>query len=188
MKFLMKATVFCAVCLLTWAATHSIMAQQRVRPRASAAQVITTGRDVKTLSEGQINATSTRIPVGQPGMVAEAHVRNGGIFIEDGVATAMAHVSLSDTRGGMSFVWRFQVVGKDGKKLAGQVYDQQIFTLEANGQREVDFSDFVAFPPDADRVELVLYRLNPGEDLSVIDDKDQARYHQVVRLVKLPKN
>ena len=87
MKFFMKALVFCGVSFLTWIATHSILAQQRAKSRAkpapsAPAAVAPTVSTTIRLAEGNIDHAP--VPLGQPGMISEAHMRGGEIAIEGG--------------------------------------------------------------------------------------------------------
>ena len=183
MRTALKALVFCLASYATWAATSAIVGQPR-RADASAQPVQAAVSSVKKFSTTQ---PPPPIPLGASGAYAEYYLRSHQISVQDGMATIKAHVSLADQRPGISYVWRARVVDSREEPLAGTVYDQQMFSVEANGQREADFTDVIDVPPGAARVELSLFAVFPGEDLSFLDDQSKWRQHEQIRAVKLLK-
>jgi hypothetical protein len=186
MRILPKVLILSIVCFLTWWTTRAIVAQQPSRRSpVHPAVVEPSAKTIATTTEIKPDSEFTPIKLGKSGAFVEAHLRSGNISVEGGVATVKAQVSLADKRKGVSYVWRLRVVDPQDNPLAGQVYGQQIFSVEANNQKEVDFQDFVEVPPGARRIELVLYGKPTGKDLSFLDDASTARGYQMIRLVKL---
>jgi hypothetical protein len=188
MKIAFKALILSMVCVATWAVTSSLMEQRQAKAMPAPDRP---SRNPEALSEKSVKATGHPSPqamLGTSGALAEVHLRSHAIEVADGWATASAHVSIADKRPGMSYIWRFRVVDSGNAPLSGFVYDQQMFSVEANGEKEVDFKDVIAVPPGSRRVELVLYRKAPSEDLSFLDNDDAARARQVIRAVKLLTN
>lgn len=191
MNTLLKAVVFSVVCFFTWVATTALIAQQpakRMIGVKSASKADTSPTSVSSnLVKSKFDPKLTRPPIklGVSGALAEAHLRSSNISVEDGMAIVAAHVSIADKRPGVSYVWRLRVVDPNQNPMAGQLYDQQMFTVGANGQREVDFADTVQVPPGARRVELVLYQKAPNSDLSFLDNDETAQGQETIRIVKL---
>jgi hypothetical protein len=192
MKVLSKLVVFTLVCCLTWMATSAIVTQQKKRK-----PVVQAGQESKVNIAGPALTDSIKIlkdsprivpmKLGASSAIAEAYLRSNKFTIEDNVASADVHVSLSDKRPGMFYVWRLRIVDSQEKPLAGKVYDQQLFSVDENGLKEVDFQDSIAVPPNAYRIELVLYEKAPWNDLSFLDNDLLAKSYERMRAVKLLK-
>ncbi len=185
MKVFLKVLILGLVSCATWLATATIMAQYQNRKVSARPVPLTSVSTIQTLS-----TTPPAIPIelGKSGAFAEAHLRSFKITVDKGVATVNAHVSLADQRKGMSYIWRLRVVDFREAPIAGRVYDQQIFSVEVNGQKEATFHDVIEVPFGARRVELVLYEKAQGNDLSFLNDDSTARGHEMIRVVQLQKH
>ncbi len=194
MKIFSRSAYFAGVCVLTWMLTSSMFAQQPrkqkpqssistrtfVNPPTSVSKVTTVERDP--------GVTIPPVKLGTSQWFAEAHMRSGEIILANGLAKVRAHVSMADRRKGMMYLWRLRVVDPQEIPLAGRVYDDQIFAMDSNGQKEIDFEEKVEVPLGARRIELVLYEKPPGKDLSFLENDDTARANQMIRLVRLLTN
>ncbi len=186
MRFLLRIAVLASVSVVTWMMTAPLVAQyqKRTRPEQSAQLPPT---EAGTRARGSVAATAPTAAarLGSLGGIAEVHLRSSEIVVGDGMAAVSAHVSIADKREDMGYVWRVRVLDAQDHPLAGQVYHQQIFNVEANGQREADFKDVVDVPEGAKLVELALYNVAPGSDLSFLDDGQKAFAAMTIRTVKL---
>ncbi len=191
MKTLRKVIYFGVVCLMTWAVTKSLVAQQKKQTPLPAARLVAQEPKIESKAKPlMLRAKAGELPqpkpLGTSGSSTEAHLRSQSITVEEGIARVKAHISLYDQRKGMSYIWRLRVVDRQATPLAGQVYDQQIFKVDAaSHQKEVDFEDTVAVPPGARRIELVLYEKADKNTLWFLNNDDDARAYQMIRVVKL---
>jgi hypothetical protein len=187
MKIFLKVVVFAFISFATWVVTSALLSAQQKpsKSRSREIQVQSAPRSFESIRALNNPAPAIQGKMGASGALAEAHIRSNLITIADGFATVKAHVSLFDKRPGMSYIWRLRVVDNQENPLTGRVYDQQIFSVEVNGEKEVDFEDVIAVPPGYHRVELVLYEKAPLNDLSFLDDDKVAKGYESIRIVKL---
>ena len=184
MKIASRVFVACIASYLTWLTTASIMA----RPAAPRSAPDQTETRVKTTVSKDGAAPAKPIALGKSRAIAEAHLRSSKVNIADGSATVDAHVSMLDKRPGVTYVWRLRAVNSAEQPLNGQVYDKQIFAMEANGQKEVDFHEVMAVPQGTYRIELVLYEMAPGMGMDFLNDDKAALGREMIRVVHLPTN
>ena len=151
MKPTEKIVVETMVSLATWLATRAILAQHGNRAKPTSNQDITTPSPLTAttkLLQRTLNPIPNQNPIqlGAPGVVAEAHLKFFQVDLEAGIATVHAHASLGDHRSLSAYVWRLRVTDDQWQPLAGRVYEEQVFSMEANHQKEASFEDVVEIP------------------------------------------
>jgi len=183
-KILLKVLVVGVVSCMTWLMTSSIIARQAIR--TSPIQSVKSLQVTDVIAPGKL-PPPLPVKLGVSGAFAEAYLRSSKVSVEGGMATVDAHVSMADRRQGMAYIWRLRAVDNLERPLNGHVYDQQIFSMEVNGQKEVTFHDILEVPQGTYRVELVLHEFRQGTGLAFLDDDKMARAAEMIRVVHLPK-
>ncbi len=186
MKALSMILVAIVVSFATWKATRMAMAQGRPQTSTTAAPTISISQARTTLFKAASKGGGLEpVKLGSGAAFAESHLRSFAVIADGENATVRAHASVADKRAIIARVWRLRVLNAQGQPVAGRVYADQVFGMEANGQKEASFEDVVATPPGSARVELALYAFRTDEGLGFLDDDAQAHTHLEMRGIKI---
>ncbi|MEW4571162.1 hypothetical protein AB1L88_25100 [Tautonia sp. JC769] len=114
-----------------------------------------------------------------PGVVGTYGMNRLSMESSRGLVTVDAAATLWDRRDGMRFVWSFRVLDPedDREVVFEDRYDGQVFSITPGQSSTMTFADIISpdIPKGRYPAEVVIYGLEPGEEVSGLDDSKKAR-------------
>jgi hypothetical protein len=175
------------VIALTYLATSSIMARVKTpvlaSPRTPGLMEEAPRLSIKTADEGEavprMVLPANHQIVDRP-VIASFSLKGFSVATKGADAIVTASIEVTDSRDGMSHIWRLRTFPENESEPIKHAYFNQIFQVDPTRQNSFDFKEIVELTPGAHKVQLALYSFKPGTDLGFLDDDQTAMAYQTL--------
>ncbi len=160
------------VVVATWFLTSSLMAQQGKKPRPLTPKPTTSV--VETAGEA---APGEQLAVEKAdktpaGLIYRTMIKETKATVNENGVTVTSSAELVDSVGNQSYLWRLRVFS-DGvpEPTRDLIYDHQLFSTPRSGMMSPTFTETLPLPQGKHRLQVVLYAVPKGFDLSHLEDE-----------------